>query len=337
MPKVELHIHLEGSIGPRTLLALAERNRIPLAATDEAQMADFYAYKDFLGFLKVFEACVACLRSPDDVYQMAHELLADSHRQNVLYREVFFSPQHYVRPNMPYEAILEAINQARRDARRDWGVEMNMLLDISREMGVPAAELATERAIAGLGQGVIGLGIGGDELNFPAPWFAHCFEKGRAAGLRINAHAGEADGPHSIAAAIESLKAERIGHGVRIVEDPALVERVKELGVTLEMCPSSNVLTRVVDSFEAHPLPQLLRAGLNVTVNSDDPPMFNTDLTTEFVRSVDAFALSRDEVRRLSENAIAATFLPRAEQAALRARFDAEWARTESATTLAEA
>jgi adenosine deaminase len=329
MPKVELHIHLEGSIAPKTLLELAKRNGIQLGHQDEASLQEFYRYKNFLGFIDVFVACVSCLKTPADIYQIAHELLEDSARQNVLYREVFFSPQHYIRPELSYLAILEALDAARADARREWGVEVRWLLDISREMGVPAAELATERAIAGMSHGIIGLGIGGDEANFPPAWFAPCFAKAKAAGLRLTAHAGEAAGPESIWGALDDLKAERIGHGVRVVEDEALLARVLAERIPLEMCPTSNVLTRVVESFADHPLPALLARGFHVTVNSDDPPMFNTNLTHELAQLASVFGLDHAALKQLSENAIQASFLPDSEKRELAQRFEAAWLNAE--------
>ncbi len=326
MPKVELHVHLEGSISPARLLTLAERNGIALGLRNAAEVEAFYRYRDFAAFLRVFMSCVRCIRQPQDIYDVTRDLLDDARRQNVLYSEVLFSPQHYLSPRLPLAAILEAIGAARREARRDWGTGMNLILDISRDAGPDAAELAVDWAIAGQDRGVVGLGIGGSEANFPPALFARSFARARAAGLRLTAHAGEAAGPESIVAALDRLGVERIGHGVRCVEDAVLVERLLEQAVTLEMCPTSNVLTRVVPTLDAHPVADLLRQGLRVTLNTDDPPMFNTDLVREYACVVAAFGLGRAELRKLVDNAVAGAFLDHAERASLEARLAAAWA-----------
>lgn len=326
MPKAELHVHLEGSIRPRTLLTLARRHGVPLSAQDEAGIAEFYRYSTFLHFLDIFKTCVKCLQTPEDLALIARELIAESARMNVRYVEAFISPTHYVGPHLPYEAVLEALDEARLQGEAEHGVRLRFLVDIPREFP-DQAWTATEMAIQGLDHGVIGLSIGGDEANFPPELFVDHFRKARSAGLRLAAHAGEAAGPESVWGALDSLGVERIGHGIRALEDDRLMDALAERSITVDMCPVSNLCTGVVPRMADHPLPAFIARGVRVTLNSDDPPMFNTDLNQEYVLAAETFDLTVDQLQRLAMSALDGAFLEPGDRRLLRAEFDTEFER----------
>jgi aminodeoxyfutalosine deaminase len=327
MPKVELHIHLEGSIRPATLLQLAKRNSIELPAQDVEGLRDFYRFRDFAHFIEVYVTITRCLQTQDDYHLIAYEFGADCARQNVRYAEVTFSIfTNVTYANLPWQAIAEGLNAGRAQARAEFGVDWRWVFDIVRD--VPhTQEQVVEIALAAQDQGVVALGLGGNEKGFPPELFAQSFEQAREGGLHSVPHAGEIAGPESIWNALRLLYAERIGHGVRCEDDPALVDYLRERQIPLEMCPTSNICLGVFDSYETHPLRRLWDEGLFITVNSDDPPLFNTDLNHEYEVLVDHFGFAADEMEQISLNALRASFLPQAEKAQLETEFRAEFAR----------
>jgi adenosine deaminase len=326
MPKVELHVHLEGSTRPVTLLQLAERNGVDLPAKSVEGLQDFYRFRDFSRFIEVYVAITRCLQTPDDYRLIAYEFGADCARQNVRYAEATFSIfTNVTYANLPWQAIVEGLNTGRAQARAGFGVDWRWVFDIVRD--IPETQSAVvEIAVAAQDQGVVALGLGGSEKGFPPELFASSFEQARQAGLRSVPHAGEIAGPESIWGALRLLHADRIGHGVRCVEDPTLVDHLRERQVALEMCPTSNICLGVFPSYEAHPLRQLWDEGLLITVNSDDPPLFNTDLNHEYEVLVDHFGFGADELERVSLNALHASFLSQTEKAQLEAEFRDQFA-----------
>jgi aminodeoxyfutalosine deaminase len=326
MPKVELHIHLEASIRPVTLLQLAERNGVELPVQDVAGLQDFYRFRDFAHFIEVYVTITRCLQTQDDYRLIAYEFGADCARQNVCYAEVTFSiVTNVTYAGLPWQAIVEGLNAGRAQARAEFGVDWRWVFDIVRD--VPhTQEQVVEIAIAAQDQGVIALGLGGSEEGFPPKLFVDSFERARQAGLHSLPHAGEIAGPESVWGALRLLHAERIGHGVRCVEDPALVDYLREQQIPLEVCPTSNICLSVFPSYEAHPLRRLWDEGLFITVNSDDPPLFNTNLNHEYEVLVDHFGFTADELEQVSLNALRASFLPQAQKAQLEAEFRAEFA-----------
>ena len=310
MPKVELHVHLEGSIRPATLLALAERNGVPLPAADLGGLRDFYRFTDFDHFIRVYFTVSGCLKTVDDYALIAYEFGADMARQSVRYAEVTFTPKTNVDyTGLPFDAILEGLNDGRVRARADFGVEMAWVLDIVRD-ALESRHVVAYWAAGALDRGVVGLGLGGPERGHPPEPFADAFAFARAAGLHSVPHAGEVVGPESVWGALRSLHAERLGHGVRSVEDPALVDYLREHQVPLEICPTSNLRLGVYASYAGHPIRRLWDEGLCVTVNSDDPPMFETDLVTEYGALAAHLGFSARELEQLSLNALQASFLP---------------------------
>jgi aminodeoxyfutalosine deaminase len=327
MPKVELHVHLEGSIRPNTLLQLAERNGFDLPAKDVEDLRDFYRFRSFAHFIEVYVTITCCLQTPDDYRLIAHEFGADCARQNVRYAEVTFSIfTNVTYAKLPWQAIVEGLNAGRAQAHTEFGVDWRWVFDIVRD--VPGTQdQVVEIALAARDRGVVALGLGGSEKGFPPELFVESFERARQGGLHSVPHAGEIAGPESVWNALKLLHAERIGHGVRCVEDPTLVDHLRERQVPLEVCPTSNVCLGVFPSYEAHPLRRLWDDGLLITVNSDDPPLFNTDLNHEYEVLVNHFGFTGEELEQVSLNGLHASFLPQAEKAQLETEFRAEFAR----------
>ena len=314
IPKAELHVHLEGSIRPATLLKLAERNGIRLPVQDEAGLQAFYQFHNFTQFIQVYMTITGCLRSVDDYRLASYEFGHDCARQNVRYAEVTFSILTNMRlTGLSWQDILSGLNAGREQARAEFGVEWRWVFDIVRDL--PTTQQAVlEIALAARDQGVVALGLGGNERGFPPRLFIETFERARQAGLPRVPHAGENEGPGSIRGAIDLLHADRIGHGVRCIEDPAQVDTLRSRQIPLEICPTSNIRLGVYADYASHPLRRLWDAGLAVTVNSDDPPMFGTDLAHEYEILVEYFRFTADELARISLNGVQFSFLPAAEK-----------------------
>jgi adenosine deaminase len=311
MPKVELHVHLEGSIRPTTLLTLAKQNGASLPADTVEGLRAWYTFTDFPHFIEVYLKVSSCIRTPDDVELIAREFLAGQAAQNVRYTEVTYTAwTHYKFKGLAFREQLDALNRARAWGRAEYGVDMGIVIDIPRSIPAEDGLIVADWATSGIGDGVVALGLGGPEVGNPPEKFAAAFARARAAGLPSVPHAGETVGPPSIWGALRALDAVRIGHGVRCLEDPALVAELKARQIPLEVCPTSNVCLGVTPSLETHPLPRLLAEGLCVTINSDDPPMFNTTLNGEYLALVDTFGMRVDEVEAIAINAVRASLLP---------------------------
>jgi len=325
MPKVELHVHLEGSIRPETFLKLAGRHKIALPATDLEGLRRWYQFTDFNHFIEVYLKIAASLKTPEDIELIAREFLAGQTRQNVRYSEVIYSPYNQFLANgIPFDEQLDALNRARAWAAREHGVDCQFILDISRETTPEQGEIVAGWAIGAMGQGVCGLGLGGPEVGNPPEKFRTAFEMAFEAGLPAMPHAGETVGPESVRGALAWLHPFRVLHGVRAMEDPALVETLQEIQIPLDVCPTSNICLKVYPSLEDHPLPKMLTLGLNVTLNSDDPPMFSTTLTEEYLKAVEVMGLSLVQLEELVSNGINASTLIDPQKEDLRETFTAE-------------
>ena len=328
LPKVELHVHLEGSIRPETLLKLAKRNRVALPASDVAGLQRWYTFVNFPHFIEIYIAIASCLKTPDDIELIAREFLIGQAAQNIRHSEVTYTAfTQYRRCGISFRDQLDAINRARRWAERELGVTMLLIIDIAREVSVEEGAITADWAISAQNDGVAALGLAGWENANPASKFREPFERARAAGLASIVHAGETDGATSIWSAIRDLGAQRIGHGVWCLEDPDLVAYLREHQIPLEVCPTSNVCLGVAPSFAEHPFPRLLNAGLYVTLNSDDPPMFNTTLTDEYLKVAQHFHFDAEQLERLSLNALRVSLLPAPQRAAMEALFTSDFAR----------
>lgn len=326
IPKAELHVHLEGSIQPDTLLGLARRHHVSLPADSVEGIREWYRFTDFAHFVDVYLTVSECLRSADDVELIAREFLMGQADQNIRHSEVTYTAiTHYLQKGISFDEQLAALNRARDWAARELGVTMGMVIDIPRNIDARHGSMIADWAISGVGNGVVGFGLGGPERGNPPEKFAAAFERARAAGLPSVPHAGETEGPDSIWGALRVLNAVRIGHGVRCLEDPELVRELRERQIPLEVCPTSNVCLGVAPSIHGHPLPQLLSEGLYVTVNSDDPPMFDTSLSDEYVAVARAFDLNADRIEELVLNAVRASLLPAADRERMADEFAAQF------------
>ncbi len=329
MPKVELHVHLEGSIQPETLLALARRNEVALPAATVEGLRAWYRFRDFAHFIEVYIAISRCLCTPDDFELVTREFLRGQAAQNIRYSEVTFTPYtHYAfNRHITFANQLAAINRARAWAERELGVTMGLVTDIARNTQPTAHSLlVADWAISGKDQGIVAFGLGGPEIGWPPELFTEAFARVRAAGLPGVPHAGETVGPDSMWGALDSLQAVRLGHGVRCLEDAKLVDTLRERQIPLEVCPTSNICLGVFPSLEAHPLPRLLEAGLYVTINSDDPPMFNTTLTDEYLKLAATFGFDRQVIEQFVLNGVRAARLPAERRVAMEQQFQAEMA-----------
>jgi adenosine deaminase len=318
MPKVELHVHLEGSIQPATLLALAHRHDIRLPADTVEGLRAWYTFTDFPHFIEIYKAISACLRTPDDIELIAREFLAGQAAQNIRYSEVTYTAYtHFATKQISFTDQLAALNRARAWAEAALGVSMGLVIDIERTVTADEGLIVADWVIGALGNGVVALGLGGPEVGHPPERYAAAFDRALAAGVPRVPHAGETAGPASIWGALRSLHAQRLGHGVRCLEDPALVAELRDRQIHLEVCPTSNVCLHVVPTLAEHMLPQLLAEGLNVSLNTDDPPMFNTTLNGEYLAAAHAFGLSLADLQQLALNAARASLLPADKKAML--------------------
>lgn len=328
MPKAEIHLHLEGSVRPSTVLDLSRRHGTSLPATTEEELAQYFTFRDFDHFIECYIAVCNTLRTPEDFERIVRELGEDCAAQNIRYVEVHFNPATNVRKRgLDFRAMLDGMNAGRRDARDRFGVEMRWIADGVRDEGPEHRSVArTVEWIAALdpSEGVVGLGLGGSEVGFPPTLYQREFAMAREAGLHVVAHAGETTGPQTIIDSLNLLGAERIGHGIRAIEDPSLVARLALDQIPLEVCPTSNVCTRVTATMQEHPFPLLDRAGVLVTINSDDPPLFGTTLTDEFRVLADHWGYRSSDLQRIAGNAVRASFLPERDRAALLGVFRAE-------------
>lgn len=323
MPKVELHIHLEGSARPKTLLALARRNNVPLPASDEAGLRAWYRFRDFSHFITVYDMICDCIVTPDDLTLLVRELGADAAAQGIRYLEVTTTTNARLRRGLALDDQLAALVVGADEAAQQHGVRMQFIVDIVPEQSLDEAWTLARWAVARQGQGICALGLAGTEAAHNKAALAPIFTYARDAGLPRAIHAGETTGPQSVWDALILLHANRIGHGVRGIEDAALVAHLAAMQTPLEVCPTSNVCLGIVPSLAAHPIRRLRDAGVYVTVNTDDPPLFGTTLTDEYRALAAVHGFTPDDLRTLTVNAARAAFLPPTEKAALLAEIEA--------------
>ncbi len=323
LPKAELHVHHVGSASPRIVAELAARHegRSPVPA-DPAALADYFAFKDFAHFIEVYLSVVDLVRDEEDVRTLTYEVARELARQEVRYAELTVTPYSHVSRGIPAPAVCAAIEDARVSAARDFGIQLRWCFDIPGESGLPAAEETLRIALDERPDGLVSFGLGGPEIGVPRPQFKPYFDKARAAGLHSVPHAGETTGPQTIWDALRDLGAERIGHGIAAAQDPELMAHLAEHQIALEVCPTSNLRTRAVATIDEHPLARLVEAGVPVTINSDDPPMFGTTLEEEYAVAARLLTLDRAGVADLSKAAVTASFLPAADKQQLLTEID---------------
>jgi aminodeoxyfutalosine deaminase len=274
-------VHLEGTVRPETLLEIARRNDYALPADTVEGLAPLYEFRDFAHFIDVWILTTNALRSEGDFRQVVVDYAEEAARHGAVYLEAIFSPAERVRRGVGWSEMFEGYCDGAEEARERHGVEVRLTPDIFRGATPEEAELVVRHSARYRGRGVVGVGLGGLEADFPPEQYANVFALAKAEGLGSVPHAGEVAGPASIRGALDALGADRIRHGIRAVEEPALVEELAERGIVLDVCPISNVRTGAVQSLDAHPLRELAVAGIRCTVNTDDPAMFDTDLERE--------------------------------------------------------
>jgi aminodeoxyfutalosine deaminase len=323
LPKAELHVHHVGSALPRIVAELAARHEgsTPVPA-DPALLAEYFTFTDFAHFVTVYLSVVDLIRDPEDVRILTFEVARELARQNVRYAELTCTPYSHVTRGIAAGAYCEAIEDARERAERELGVVLRWCFDIPGEAGLPAAEETLRIALAEKPDGLVSFGLGGPEVGVPRSQFRPYFAMAIANGLHSVPHAGETTGPQTVWDALESLAAERIGHGIAAASDPHLLNYLEEKGIALEVCPTSNVRTRAVASIEEHPLRTLVEAGVQVSINSDDPPMFGTTLLGEYEVAARLLELSEDGVKDLARNAVRQSFAPDWVKSSLLAEID---------------
>jgi len=313
-PKVELHLHIEGAAPPAFVRGLAQEKGVDLAGVFAADGS--YSYTDFWHFLKVYEAATSVLTGPEDYARLTRAVLAESAAAGVVYSETFLSPDFCGGRDVgAWTDYLHAIREAAEEAERQDGITLRGIVTCIRHFGPGKAKETALCAAETAGDWLVGFGIAGDEKAGRPGDFAYAFDMAREAGLRLTAHAGEWGGPDSVRDALRDLKVERIGHGVRAIEDPALVDRLAEDGVVLEVCPGSNVALGIYPTWTDHPVARLREKGVKVTVSTDDPPFFHTTMTHEFDRLADAFGWKEGDFAALNRTALDAAFCDEATRA----------------------
>ncbi len=312
VPKIELHVHLEGSVQPATLRELARGKKRPDLDVEQwvlAREATGYRYAAFMDFVEAFKFVALLLETPEDYALATTRMMEQLAAQKVRYAEVTLSAGVILWKKQSLEPIFEAVLEAAQAAERRLGLRVNWIFDAVRQFGADHAREVVEWAGRYQSRGVVAFGIGGDEARGPAELFPEVFRRARDLGLHTVAHAGETVGPESIRRSVEMLAAERIGHGLTAFQDPEVLAMLRDRAVPLEVCLTSNVATGLLKRIEDHPLRQMLEASLVVTLHSDDPALFDTTLQEEFQRAANCFALSRQELTQLCLAAARSAFL----------------------------
>ncbi|WP_425280286.1 adenosine deaminase [Roseivivax halodurans] len=307
LPKVELHLHLEGAAPPSFIRGLAAEKRVDLSGIFRPDGT--YAFEGFRHFLQVYEAATGVLRSPEDYARLVRAVMEQSAEEGVVYSETFLSPDFCGGGDVDaWRDYLAAMVEAAEAGERDLGVTLRGVVTCVRHFGPERAKAAARCAAETAGEWITGFGMGGDENAYEQKDFAWSFDCAREAGLRLTTHAGEWRGPEEVRAALDHLGCERIGHGVRAIEDPALVERIAEDGIVLETCPGSNVALGVYPTLEAHPIGKLRERGVTVTVSTDDPPFFHTTMREEYRRLARVHDWDAEAFRDLARISLNAAF-----------------------------
>lgn len=322
MPKTELHMHLEGSLEPELLFALSRRNGVDIGFASADALRAAYEFRNLQSFLDVYYAGLRVLLTERDFYDMAWAYLSRVRRDNVVHAEVFLAPQAHLRRGIAFAAFMDGVSRAMADAEMQLGITSRLILVFQRQFSEEDAfaTLAAGEPFAGR---IAGYGLGGPEVGHPPRKFARVFAEIRRQGFKIVMHAGEEGGADYVREAVELIGVDRIDHGVRAEEDPALMRTLAASRIPLTVCPLSNVKLKVVGTLAEHNIARLLRAGLNVTMNSDDPSYFGGYMNDNYIACQETLGLTRDEIRTIAANGIAAAFVDDARRAALQRELDA--------------
>jgi adenosine deaminase len=332
IPKVELHLHLEGAIPLETLFGLIQRRGNNRIIKNLEDLKRRLVYSNFRQFIKIWLWKNSFIKEYEDFEELAYRVLQSLSQQNVKYVEAFYSPRDFTFRNNKLSAggITESLIKGKKRAFNDFGIRSELVVDVVRDYG-PRMGRGLIRELSGyLGRGLIGIGLGGSEKLFPAGLFTKVYQEARERGFRLTVHAGETDGAKSIWAALNELGAERIGHGLRAYEDPQLIHYLEEKQIPLDLCVVSNLKTKVCKTFEEHPVRNYFKDGLMITINSDDPAMFDTSITNEYLVLIQKFGFNLEEIKKVNFNSIQASFMTDQEKNTMKETFNKEWERLTS-------
>jgi aminodeoxyfutalosine deaminase len=322
LPKAELHVHHVGSASPRIVSELAARHpgAVP---SDPDELARYFTFSDFAHFITVYLSVVDLIRDGQDVRMLTYEVAQEMAAQQIRYAELTVTPYTSIQRGIPAQEFMAAIEDARVAAERDFGIVLRWIFDIPGELGLEGAEGTLRAALDHGPSTLVGFGLGGPEIGVPRPQFKPYFDQARAAGLHSVPHAGETTGPQTIWDAIRDLGAERIGHGTSAAQDPELLSYLATHQIPVEVSPTSNIATGAVAVLAEHPLKAMVQAGVSVSINSDDPPMFATSLNREYAIAAELLELDPAGVGQLAKAAVGSSFSDDADKAALVREIDA--------------
>lgn len=324
MPKAELHMHIEGSLEPELIFALAQRNGVQLRYGSVEELRSAYAFTDLQSFLDIYYAGASVLLQAQDFYDMAMAYLARAAQDNVVRAEIFFDPQTHTERGVAMETVIHGLSSACKDAQARWGISAVLILSFLRHLS-EAAALETLEAALPWREHFIGIGLDSSELGHPPEKFQRVFAKGKALGFHLVAHAGEEGPPAYVWGALQTLHVQRIDHGVQSEKDPDLMQHLAQTRMPLTVCPLSNQKLCVFPDLRDHNLPRLLQAGLNVTVNSDDPAYFGGYINDNYLQLFAATGLGAQAAYQLARNSLEATFAAPAQQAQWVQQLDAHF------------
>lgn len=316
LPKAELHLHIEGTLEPEMVFAFSERNGVDLPWSSVDDLRSRYSFTDLQSFLDLYYACMAVLRTEDDFAELAEAYLERAWKQGVRHAELFFDPQAHTSRGVPIDVVIDGLLRGLATARETRGMTGGLILCFLRDEPVEDAA-ATLESVAARSGDLLGVGLDSAELGYPPRLFEGVFRRARELGLHCVAHAGEEGPADYVWDALDVLKVERIDHGVRSLEDPELVSRLRDDRVPLTVCPLSNVRLGGVAALVDHRLKDMLNAGLVVTINSDDPAYFGGYVADNYDAVAEALDLSADDLRQIAANSIEASFMPEEEMRAL--------------------
>lgn len=325
LPKAEQHVHIVGSTKPETLLWLMEKSDKKLFKTVD-DVRSFFQYRDFPHFISIYCTIMACITDENQFERITYEMLESDTKCNVRYVEASFSASDHVLQGLDYGKMLDAINRGVSRAYNDFGIECNLRIDLVRNYG-PKVGMQILDLIESKNDNIVSIDIGGSEEQFPPKPYAPVYRRAKKMGLHLVAHAGEAAGPESVWEAVKELGVERIGHGVAAGKDPELMQYLQEHGIAIEACPTSNVKTGVVESIEKHPIKTFFKKGIRVSVNTDDPSMFGTDMNNEYLLLHRKLGFKISELFRLGLNAVDSSFLSEKRKNSIKKSFIREYQR----------
>ena len=321
LPKAELHLHIEGTFEPELMFEIAQRNGIELPFADVEALRKAYDFSRLQDFLDIYYQGMNVLHKEQDFYDLTWAYLTKIHSQNVLHTEIFFDPQGHTDRGVAFETALNGIHKALEDGKSQLGISFGVIMCFLRHLDADDAMKTLEQALPHKDK-IIGVGLDSSELGHPPEKFTAVFERAKAEGFHIVAHAGEEGPPEYVIQALDLLKVERIDHGNRALEDAALTQRIADEGMALTVCPLSNLKLCVVDDLKNHPIKKMLKAGLKATINSDDPAYFGGYMNENFLQLAEAVDLTKAEVAILARNGFEAAFISDAEKQRLVNRLD---------------